>query len=85
MSGVLEGLKYGALIGCTAGFIYGVANGLPLIKVEDDYFGDILSCCSFGTIYAGAHGLPIGAIIGSKDKYIIVAPIDSSFAMRMKH
>ena len=83
--GALEGLKYGALIGCTAGFIWGAAHGLPLTKEDDEYgFGSILACCSFGTIYAGAHGLPIGLIIGSKDKYIFVAPLDSSLNNNMK-
>ena len=74
------------LIGCTAGLIYGVASGLPLYKEDDEYgFGSLVACCSFGTIYAGVHGLPIGVILGSKDKYIFVAPIDSSLTNKMKH
>jgi hypothetical protein len=77
--GALEGLKYGAFIGCTAGLIVGAVGGAPLYSGDDQYGpGSILACGWVGAFHAGVIGLPIGAIVGSKDEYILIAPEDSS-------
>lgn len=76
--GALDGLKYGALIGGAAGLMIGVLTGAD----EDPKgFGPDIDIAGWTVMLAvdGALlGLPIGAIAGSKDKYIIIAPEDSS-------
>lgn len=76
--GALEGLGIFALIG-------GVSGGLLTAsyvcgRVEDcDTGGAFLDGAILGAVGAGVvFGLPIGAAIGSRDEYILIAPTDST-------
>lgn len=81
--GALDGLKYGAIFGGAAGLIVGIIARFPVFDEDEGAGGygvdwTIAGLVFVGAIEAGLLGLPIGAIIGSKDKYIIIAPDDSS-------
>ena len=65
-----------------------VAPDEPFFGWEEDEYVGPGSILGWGVWWAANGiilGLPIGAIKGSKDKYILIAPIDSSLTKKMEH
>ena len=71
VQGAAEGLFLGLLGGVTAGILIGWAS----FDKPDIWFGSAKESATFGGFvlgcFGGLLGIPIGAIVGSKDKFII--------------
>jgi hypothetical protein len=78
--GAWEGFRVGAIFGGIAGLLFGGIATADDTPGRDPTLGaDIspMAIAFIGAAGAGLIGLPIGAMTGSKDKYILIAPVDS--------